>query len=109
MDKNKKSTYSSRSPIRKVQIYTYHFPDGKIYIGYTSRSLESRHKEHKRCSISSVYKRLNTHEEVIPKYEETVTVVLDSGEIYKTLRKILDKYNAKKEDILNPNLYLFGY
>ena len=45
MDKNKKSTYSSRSPIRKVQIYTYHFPDGKVYIGYTSRILEDRHKE----------------------------------------------------------------
>ena len=108
MDVYKKTKQFFQSP-REFKIYTYHFPDGKIYIGFTSRSLESRHKEHKRCSISPVYKRLNTHEEVIPKYEETVTVVLDSGEIYKILRKILDKYNTKKEDIINPNLFLYGY
>ena len=95
---------------RKLHIYTYHFPDGKIYIGYTSRTLESRHQEHKRCSISSIYKRLNNEKTYTkPKYEETVTVDFASGELYKILRKILDKYNAKKEDILNPNLYLYGY
>ena len=110
MDVYNEIKYLWQTP-REYKIYTYHFPDGKIYIGYVgeSRSLESRHNEHKRCSISSLYKRLNNNEEVLPKYEETVTVVLDSGEIYKTLRKILDKYNAKKEDIINRNKSLYGY
>ena len=109
MDKNKKSTYSSRSPIRKVQIFTYHFPDGKVYIGYTSRSLQERHHAHKRCSISPIYKCLNTHEEVLPKYEKTVTVDIDSDEIYKIQRKILDTYTTDTNQILNKNLKLLGY
>ena len=103
------SISSSRSPIRKVQIYTYHFPDGKVYIGYTSRSLHERHQDHKRCTISPVYKRLKTNEEVIPKYEETVEVDIDSDEIYKIQRKILDTYTTDTKQILNENLKLFGY
>ena len=108
MDKNKKSTYSSRSPIRKVQIYTYKFPDDKIYVGFTSRSLEDRHQEHKRCSISSIYNYLNT-EKTYPKHEETVTVDIYSDEIYQKQRKILDKYTTNTKDILNKNLKLLGY
>ena len=103
------SISSSRSPIRKVQIYTYHFPDGKVYIGYTSRSLEDRHQEHKRCSISPIYKCLNTHEEVLPKYEKTVTVDIDGNEIYDIQRKILDKYTTDTNKILNKNLFLYNY
>ena len=96
-------------PIRKVKIYTYHFPDGKLYIGFTSRSLEDRHKEHKRCSISTIFKRLITYKEVLPKYEKTVEVDIDGDEIYKIQRKILDKYNVNTDQILNENLKLFGY
>ena len=103
------SISSSRSPIRKVQIYTNHFPDGKVYIGYTSRSLEDRHKEHKRCSISSIYDYLKTYEEVLPKYEKTVEVDIDSDEIYVILRKILDKYTTDTNKILNKNLFLYNY
>ena len=99
----------SQSPFIKVKIYTYHFPDGKVYIGYTSRSLQERHEDHKRCTISSVYKRLKTNEEVLPKYEETVEVDIDSDEIYKIQRKILDTYTTDTKQILNRNLKLFGY
>ena len=99
----------SSSQTRKVQIYTYKFPDGKVYIGYTSRGLQERHQEHKRCSISSIYKCLNTHEEVLPKYEKTVTVDIDSDEIYKIQRKILDTYTTDTNQILNKNLKLLGY
>ena len=108
MDENKKSTYLSRSPIREVKIYTYHFPDGKIYIGYTSRSLQERHKAHKRCSISPIYKCLNS-EKTQPKHEKTVTVDIDSNEIYKIQRKILDTYTTDTKQILNKNLKLLGY
>ena len=103
------SISSSRSPIRKVQIFTYHFPDGKVYIGYTSTGLEERHQAHKRCSISSIYDYLNTYEEVLPKYEKTVTVDIDSNEIYKIQRKILDTYTTDTKQILNKNLKLLGY
>ena len=101
---------SLRQTPRDYKIYTYHFPDGKIYIGYTHGSLEERHKQHKRRSISPIYNYLNdekTYSE--PKYEETVTVTLASGKIYKTLRKILDKYTSDTNQILNRNLYLYGY
>ena len=103
------SISSSRSPIRKVQIFTYHFPDGKVYIGFTSRSLEDRHQEHKRSSISSIYKCLNTHEEVLPKYEKTVEVNIDNREIYDIQRNILDKYTTDTNKILNKNLFLYNY
>ena len=103
------SLSSSYSPIRKVQIFTYQFPDGKVYIGYTSTGLENHHQEHKRCSISPIYQYLNTYEEVLPKYEKTVEVDIDSNEIYKIQRKILDTYTTDTKQILNENLKLFGY
>ena len=106
---DKKSTYSSRSPNREVKIYTYKFDDGKIYVGFTSRGLEDRHQEHKRCSISSIYQFLNTYEEVLPKYEKTVEVDINSNEIYKIQRKILDTYTTDTNQILNKNLKLLGY
>ena len=101
------------SPTRKVKIYTYKFGD-KVYVGFTSRSLEDRHQEHKRYSISSIYNYLNDEKtkETYPKHEETVTVDIYSDEIYeiyKRQRKILDKYTNKTCDILNKNLKLLGY
>ena len=99
----------SSSQTRKVQIYTYHFPDGTLYIGYTSRGLENRHREHKRSSISSIYKYLKTHKEVLPKYEKTVEVNIDNREIYDIQRNILDKYTTDTNKILNKNLFLYNY
>ena len=92
-----------------MEIYTYHFPDGKIYIGYTQYGLEQRHQRHKSCPISPIYQYLNTYEKVLPKYEKTVEVDLVSNELYKIQRKILDTYNTDTKQILNKNLYLFGY
>ena len=96
--------------INKMEIYTYHFSDGKIYIGYTQYGLEKRHYKHKTCGISPLYKRLNNPEtELKPKYETTVEVDIYSDELYKIQRKILDLYNIDTNQILNKNLYLFGY
>ena len=96
---------------RDYKIYSYHFSDGKIYIGYTHGSLEQRHNQHKRIRyISPITNFLNSNEPYEgPTYEETVTVTLASGEIYKSLRKILDKYTTDTKKILNRNLYLYGY
>ena len=98
----------SISPIREVQIYTYKFSDGKIYVGFTSTGLQDRHEAHKRSSISSIYKYLKT-EKTYPKHEETVTVDIDGNEIYKIQRKILDTYTTDTKQILNKNLKLLGY
>ena len=95
---------------REVQIFTYKFPDGKIYIGYTSYGLENADKAHKFFPASPIFQYLNNPETYVkPNEEKKVTVDVYGDEIYKILRKILDKYNTKKEDILNKNLYLFGY
>ena len=99
----------SSSQTRKVQIYTYHFPDGTLYIGYTSRGLDDRHREHKRSSISPIYKYLKTHEKVCPKHEKTVEVNIDKPEIYDIQRNILDKYTNDTNKILNKNLILYNY
>ena len=96
--------------IREVQIYTYEFPNGKIYIGYTSHGLDYSHRCHKMFSSSPIYQYLNNPKyEVKPKYEETVYTDIYGYEIYKFLRKILDKYTTDITQILNRNLYLFGY
>ena len=108
MNKIIKSAYLNRPRILEVEIYTYKFSDGKIYIGYTSHGLESRHNQHKTRSISPIYQYLNT-EEIFPNHEETVTVDLDSGNLYKIQRKILDRYTTNVNQILNTNLKLLGY
>ena len=97
--------------ITEVQIYTYKFPDGKIYIGYTTGDLKFRHNQHKRIrSVSPITKYINSNEPYEgPTHEETVTVDLYGNEKYKILRKILDKYTNDTTKILNKNLYLFGY
>ena len=102
-------TSTSSSDTREVKIYTYHFPDGKVYVGYTSAGLDHRHREHKRCSISPIYEYLKTHEEVLPKYEKTVEVNIDEPEIYNIQREILDKYTSDTNKILNKNLILYNY
>ena len=95
---------------REYKIYTYHFPDGKIYVGYTHGSLEERHNLHKNYSISPIYNRLNDKKiNTKPKYEKTVMITLNSDEIYKYQRKILDTYTTDTKQILNKNLKLLGY
>ena len=97
--------------ITEVQIYTYKFPDGKIYIGYTTEGLKFRHNQHKRIrSVSPITKFLNNNEPYEgPTHEKTVKVNLYGNEIYKIQRKLLDKYTTDTKQILNRNLKLFGY
>ena len=108
MNKIIKLAHLNKPQIIEVEIYTYKFSDGKIYIGYTSYGLESRHKQHKIHCISPIYQYLK-NEEIFPNHEETVTVDLDSGELYKIQRKILDRYTTDVDRILNTNLKLLGY
>ena len=95
---------------REVQIYTYKFPDGKIYIGYTCYGLENSDKDHKFFPASPICQYLNNPETYVkPKEEKKVIVDVYGDEIYKIERKILDKYTSDTTQILNKNLYLFGY
>ena len=118
MDKIKKIINSIKNKMKEVkeveemEIYTYHFPNGKIYIGFTSLGLKKRHNQHIRDFISPLYKYLNNEETYQePKYEKTVIVDkdTDSYEIYPHLREILDKYTSDTSLILNKNLWLYGY
>ena len=96
--------------IREVQIYTYKFPDGKIYIGYTSYGLDYAYKDDKFFSASPVCQYLNNPEtDIKPTEEQKVTVDVYGDDIYKFERKILDKYTTDTTQILNKNLKLFGY
>ena len=96
--------------VKELEIFTYTFPDNKIYIGYTSVGLQIRHNQHKRWPISPIYKYLNNEETYQePKYEKTVKVNVNSDEIYPHLREILDKYTSDTSLILNKNLWLYGY
>ena len=100
-----------RSKKRKFHIYTYKFPDGKIYIGHTTSDLKYRHHQHKiHSNISPISKYINSEEPYEgPTHETTVEVNKDSDEIYKIQRKILDTYTTDTKQILNRNLKLFGY
>lgn len=95
---------------KEVQIYTYKFPNGKIYIGYTSRGLDYAHKCHQSFSSSPIYQYLHNEKTYTePKEEQKVTVDVYGDEIYQFERKILDKYTTDTTQILNKNLYLLGY
>ena len=95
---------------KEVQIYTYKFPNGKIYIGYTSYGLEYVDNFHKSFSVSPICQYLNNPETYVkPNEEIKVTVNVYGDEIHKIQRKILDKYTTDTTQILNKNLYLFGY
>ena len=96
--------------IKEVQIYTYKFPDGKIYIGYTGYGLENAYENDKFFPASPVCQYLNNPEtDIKPTEEQKVTIDVYGDEVYKFLRKILDKYTTDTTQILNKNLYLYGY
>ena len=96
--------------IKEVQIYIYQFPNGKIYVGYTSHGLDYVHKCHQSFSSSPIFQYLkNLKSYVEPKEEQKVTVDVYGDEVYKFIRKIFDKYITDTTQILNRNLYLYGY
>ena len=94
----------------EVQIYTYHFPDKKIYIGYTSYNLDIAYKDDKFCEASPVCQYLNNPETDRKPNPEGKKIMLDDiygDEIYKHQKKILDNYHVDTTQILNKNLKLF--
>ena len=102
--------FKKKNKKRKLHIYTYKFSDGKIFIGYTiNEDLSHIHYLHK-IHRSPIAKYLYSNEPYEgPTHETTVELEIDSDEIYKIQRKILDKYTTDTKQILNRNLKLYGY
>lgn len=60
----------NKSLIKKVQIYSYIFPNGKIYVGYTSIGLEYVNKCHKQFGCSPLFQYVNNYPDIKPKEEK---------------------------------------
>lgn len=106
----KKLLEKPEDPIRKIEIYSYRFPDGKIYIGYTTHGLDDAYKDDKFCEASPVCQYLNNPEtDTKPRLEKTVMERAYSDEIYKHEREILDKCGIDPRFLLNKNLKCLGY
>ena len=104
------SSDEDKPSFKEVQIYTFKLPDGKFYVTYTIKGLDSLLKIYKSCTVFPLYHYLNDENiEVIPIYEKTVYADIHGDEINKELRKILNKYTNNPTQILNENLQLLGY
>lgn len=91
---------------KKIEIFTYKFPNNSIYVGYSSYGLDENYRFHKKCRCSPSYKILNEYSDVKPKIELAVKNQ-SLKNIYNIQRKILDENPNMK--ILNVNLWLYGY
>ena len=91
---------------KKIEIFSYKFPNNSIYVGYCTYGLESRDKDHRKCGCSPIFSLLKEYTNVKPKVEVTVNNK-SLREMYCIQRKIFDANPHMK--ILNKNLYLFGY
>ena len=91
---------------KKIEIFSYRFPDNSIYVGYCTYGLDQRDKDHRKTKCSPIYKNLQDYPDVKPKVEVT-TFNKSFREIYAIEREILDKNPNMK--ILNINLTLLGY
>ena len=92
---------------KKIEIYSYKFPNNSIYVGYTTRGLDFHHnKIHKKSNLSPIFKILKEYPNVKPKNELNVENK-SYRELYKIRRQIFDANPDMK--ILNVNLWLYGY
>ena len=91
---------------KKIEIFTYKFPNNSIYVGYCTYGLDESYRFHKKCSVSPIFKILNEYPDVKPKLELTVENK-SYRDIYDIHRKIFDANPDMK--ILNVNLWLYGY
>ena len=95
--------WSSGSYNPHVQFYTYQFPDGKIYIGYTSYNLDIAYKDDKFCEVSPVCQYLNNPETDIKPTPEGNIIKIDlsnDDEILDKKKEILDKYNLPLSSLI---------
>ena len=91
---------------KKIEIYSYKFPNNSIYVGYSTYGLESCDGLHRKYSCSPIYFLLKEYPDVKQKLEVTVT-----NKSYRDIncirREIFDANPNMK--ILNVNLWLYGY
>ena len=67
----------------KAIYYYYEFPDGQVFEGRIRYgTLETRDKDHRRCSVSPVYNHLK-------KFPDTKPKLLNNDNYYKTKKNYL--------------------
>lgn len=91
---------------KKIEFYSYKFPDNLIYVGYSTYGIEEAHKLHKKCTCSPIFNILNEYPNVKPNIEVTVENK-SYKDIHNIQRQIFDANPNMK--ILNENLWLYGY
>ena len=84
----------------RLQFYSYLFPDGKIYIGYTSFDLNMAYKDDKFCEASPVCQYLN-YFDIKPTPEGCIFSSNDDV-ILDKYKQILDKYNLSFSSLIQP-------
>ena len=93
-----------KDPIKKIQIYSYQFPNGKVYVGYTSRGLEWVDWCHRTFSSSPLYQYVHNYKIIKPRLEKTVMGSVYGDEIYKHIREVIDECGFDPQCLLNKNL-----
>ena len=96
-------------PIKKIEIYSYQFPDGKAYVGYTSHGLEQAEWFHQSFSSNPIFQHVHNFTVIKPRLKKTVMTRLYGDEIYKHMREVMDKCGFDPQCLLNRNLKLYGY
>lgn len=102
--KNKKH----KDPILKTEIYTYQFPNGKVYVGFTTNGLNYIDWFHRTFS-NPVLPYLYKYSVIKPRVIKTVMLRKFDDEIYKYMREVMDERGYNPQCLLNRNLKLYGY
>lgn len=98
--------------IKKIELYTYHFPDGKWYIGFTTHGLEIAYKDDKYCEVSPTCQHLNTYPWIKPRLEKTFmgrtgdekNINRVHPQIYEYQKEIIKELGINPKDLINKNL-----
>ena len=91
---------------KKIEIFSYKFPNNSIYVGYCTYGLQNRDKDHRNCMCSPIFYLLKEYPDFKPKLE-VIMMEKSLRDIYRIEREILDANLNMK--ILNKNLSLLGY
>ena len=111
--------------VKKIDIFTYHFPDGKWYIGYTtSDDLTDINKVHKNTYLNIICNYVRKYPDILPRLEKTYMGVNEyftydeknknlicktHPQIYEYEKEIIKKLGIKPEDLLNDDIkYLYN-
>ena len=112
-DNERSDSDSDSEPTEKeLKIYMYKFSNNKVYLGWTSRSLNQKHHDHKSFAASPMYQYLNsdTIKYKGPTVIKTIQIKWSKSELknydhelYKTIRQLKKEYNITDDQLINRN------